>query len=791
MQRLPEVKATVERPMDQQKSMDILKSYILDAVHVRRRKKISQAMRDETLSSNVLDAGGEPHLHINQIRKALTKDGYLIIKNTHTPDLGKLSEIMSQIGFSSKRAFTMGGRASKSTQEKWVQGEQFRRLDKYPAKYYLLPNPEVQYMKFCPQFVSLVCIKDPEAGLGGRTFLHSCKKIGEELSQSALGLSLLDKIRRYGLKIKTGYLNESHPSKSKNYFQSVEERFGVSTRNAFQLIKQKEFIAEYDDAEILYTKGGGSVLMTEINIPGFRQFEGESYLNLPRIALTSPSIENGYREYLFGNNEKFSPEENELLIATYLNSREEVNWKQGDIATFNNITHAHSREKYDGLQDWPICVAMDGVSFSDSLSIDEIQAIIAKYGFSQEQIVPFSHVAPYVPTPGARVFPHASDVTAPKFELPANEVLWAQQLSTRVFDAKGQLATGHPSRLQVAAQIKAEFDKYGYVHITNTGIVQNFDQPLLDALGFTEDKQFGFGGKISGRTTRQPLENSGFRKVDAYPPQLVLLPHNEILYQKVIPKDLMFTYVQCTPPGHGGRTFTHLADEVEKYIGSSALGKRLLTDIKDRGLFIKSAFVDRDHPDAHTCYIRSWQDRFGTDDIKEATAMANNIPDYFDSAWDIEDGKTASGKVCYTLMTTITVPGFNPDILGRQFLMFPRMALTGPAFENGFRVYGLGQSLDGPERELTGPEIELLLNAFLETRHGCHQRPGDILMVENFRVSHSRESFDNTFTRIAGAKLSHAMRTEGFFANSIKKAAGAAAAADTLTETVIGSVRCD
>ena len=783
---LSQLKTATTMPEKLEVATAIIRKYALDAVNVRLRKKMSLKMKDETLSSTVIDVAGKVDLHINILRKTLATHGYLLVQNTGAKSIDDLGDVVHNIGFTEDKAFTLGGRASKVTQEKWVQREQFRRLDKYPSQYYLLPCPEVQYMKIGPEYVSMACTKNPIEGTGGRTFIHSSKKIEELLSKTVVGQKLLDKVREHGLKIKTGYLNEGHPFKAKNYYQSVEERFGLSTKEAFSLIKSKGLPEEYDDAEIYYTKGGGTVLMTEVTVAGFRQFEGVSYLNMPRVALTSPSIENGYREYLLGNNERFSQEENMLLVNAYLDSREEVKWNQGDVVTFNNITHAQSKEKYEGSEEWPVVVAMHGVVFSEKLTPVEIKEITQRYGFTEEQLTPFSVSAPFVTASGSTVLFPAKDSTDPRYELPSNASLWAEQHPTRTFDAKGLLELVQPRRLDVAAQIKREYDKYGYVHVINSGISNEFDQPLLDALGFEKADNFEFGGALSGRTTRQTLGNSGFRKVDAYPPKLVLLPHNEILYQKIIPTDLLFTYVECSPTGSGGRTFVHLAEDVESFLNKSQIGKQLLDDIKERGLMIKSGFVDREHPDAKTCYTRSWQDRFGTDDIHKAVAFANTLPDYFDVAWLVEDGLADSGKPCYTLMTEITVPGFNPDpTTGKQCVMFPRVALNSPAFENGYRVYGLGKTLSDPGRELTGPEIELLLNAFLETRHGRHQRPGDILMVENFRGSHARESYDSSYPRVAGAKMSKAVRTLGIFASDGRGHVSAVAVDDSASKSIL------
>lgn len=69
-------------------------------------------------------------------------------------------------------------------------------------------------------------------------------------------------------------------------------------------------------------------------------------------------------------------------------------------------------------------------------------------------------------------------------------------------------------------------------------------------------------------------------------------------------------------------------------------------------------------------------------------------------------------------------------------MLFPRIALDGPAAVNGWRRYPLG---DG--RALTEAEIGLLIGAFLATREAVRWQAGDILLVDNLRHGHSREAY--------------------------------------------------
>jgi hypothetical protein len=82
-------------------------------------------------------------------------------------------------------------------------------------------------------------------------------------------------------------------------------------------------------------------------------------------------------------------------------------------------------------------------------------------------------------------------------------------------------------------------------------------------------------------------------------------------------------------------------------------------------------------------------------------------------------------------MTRFHAPAFHEGTL-----LFPRIALDGPALHNGYRRYPRGNG-----EEFTQAEVELLLSAFQETCEGVHYGAGDLLLVDNLRYGHSREAF--------------------------------------------------
>lgn len=328
------------------------------------------------------------------------------------------------------------------------------------------------------------------------------------------------------------------------------------------------------------------------------------------------------------------------------------------------------------------------------------------------------------------------------YELPDNETQWQEDLATTpLYDAGGELTA------EKLSEITEIFNKAGALHVTNTGLdafaPTEIPDEILEGLGFGETDQFQWGGQKSGRTVRAEASKA-MRHTDEYPKELMLLPHNEILYQRSMPLRLMF---YCGMPGEigkGGRTFAHSALKTEEYIRQCGPeGTALLDKMREGGFTIETGFLDENHPAKAENYFRSWQDRFGTEDRDEALALCQASTGQFDECWWKDEG---DGQ--YTLMTSINVPAFKTDERdGQSYFMFPRIALDEPSIQNGYRRYLIGNE------ELTKTETAILLQAFMATREGRYYAQGDMLLVDNIRYGHGRESYDGDrkiFVSMAG-----------------------------------------
>jgi len=448
--------------------------------------------------------------------------------------------------------------------------------------------------------------------------------------------------------------------------------------------------------------------------------DGNRYLRFPRLALGPPTVENGHRRYPLGDGTHLSDAERALLMDAYLSTREGIPWNTGDIVMFDNIRYGHSRESFTGPRE--VYVGMAGIVWDDAVAPSP----------------PPAAPRPQAPQRASR------SPDALRYTLPDNEALWQEPRSARLFEAGGDV-------IAARSAVSTALTRHGAVHVRDTGLrlAQAGDLPdaVLDALGFGPDQQFRWGGFTSGRTARRAL-NPTLRATDDYPAARWLLPHNEILYQRQMPARLLFFSAHTLDPLRGGRTFVHSARQLEDHLRASAVGARLLADLEANGFLIEMGFLDEAHPDKDQNYFRSWQERFDSTDPDTALARCASSTDQFDACWWRDEGGGFR-----TLMTRVRIPAFqrHPQD-GRRYLFFPRIALDGPALHNGYRRFPLG---DG--RPLAPEEIDVLLEAFLQTREGLRWEAGDLLLLDNIRYGHSREAF--TGPRELGVAMAGSFRT--------------------------------
>ncbi|MCB1159888.1 MAG: TauD/TfdA family dioxygenase, partial [Leptospiraceae bacterium] len=683
------------------------------------RRRFSEQMKTEQRSIHVFDAGENLSEEVcRQIRAEYEHLGGLHICNTGLKSEEELLPFMDALGFSKLRQFSGGGRTSTQWQEKWVVPG-LRRMDYYPPDLYLLPNNEVQYQRYSPRDILFFCKKPAETG--GRSFLHEAKRVERFLIAKG-GKKLLDKLDKFGLTIETGFLDNRHPKKSENYFASWQERFQTEDPSeALAIIKNKQ--DEYDEGWWNLDDGEFPSLMTKITLSAYKTLGKDKFLRFPRIALGEANIQNGYRRYLLGNAQEMTDEEKTLLFEAYDKTKEGIQWQFGDIILFDNIRYGHSREAFEGERE--IWVGMAGMVWDDRLKKEPIP-------------IKQNTIHSYEPQINSQHY----------YRQPIN-VDKSKACSMRIFDAKEKLSE------RTIHWIREEFALHGALHIINTGL--NCSHPgelpfeIQAALGFSTEEQFIWGGSNSGRTMRKHWGN-GVYATDYYPPELFLLPHNEILYQLRLPTRLLF--FSTHPAKTGGRTFVHSAKGFEEFLlNSGNVGIGLIEKMYQHGFRIDTGFLDDKDPQKKFNYFRSWQERFQTQDREEALSKCRKATDQFDDCcWKTDFDKCDEFPM---LMTRIHVPAVLFDNrMKENFLLFPRIALDPPHHHNGFREY-----LFGNGEKLSKDEINLLLSSFMYEAEARYTQSNDIILVDNIRYGHSREGYSGK--REVGVLMAGLIHNEG------------------------------
>lgn len=671
--------------------------------HWRRR---SLELRAGRFSGRRLDAGGV--VRSDDVRHALLLHGAVHVVNTGLQTVEQLVELMPALGFDEATRFELGGRTSAATQQKWV-APGLRRLDFYPPDLHLLANNEVQYRRSSPRWVLFACLEAPVEG--GRALLHSAEAVERELRRTAP--DLLARMLRHGFSIETGFLDDAHPEKANNTFQSWQERFG--TNDADEALRRAQAMTDEYDA---CWWGEARTLMTRITLTAkWLDARGVGQLRFPRVALDGPSARNGFRRFPLGNGEVLTAEEESRVREALLSTAEGLTLRRGDLVLFDNLRFGHSRESFSGER--VVLVGMAGEVRDPAVS-ESVRSRLARPQEALESIATARRDS--TPLQLARRDALEPLATDGSYSIPPRLVRRDQRFSTRVFDAGGALDDA------TVALIEQEFTRHGALHVRNTGITTNeaggLPESTLRALRFGGADAFPWGGMSSGRTTRKALSRE-LRATDEYPAHLWLLPHNEVLYQRTLPARLLFFSAKQLPDDVGGRTFVHSSKLFEQTLRDLG-GAALLDDLRRHGLLIEMGFIDDGHPKRHLNFFRSWQERFDTTDRDEAARRCRASTHQFDECWWRDEG---GGHA--TLMTRIRVPAFCDG-----HLLFPRIALDEPSVRNGHRRYPRGDGVP-----FTKLEVDLLLHAFLETREGTAWGAGDVLLVDNVRYGHSREAY--------------------------------------------------
>jgi hypothetical protein len=309
---------------------------------------------EQRFTARVFDAGGAlTDETLGLVARELSRHGAVHVQRTglQVEHPGALPErVLRALGFGGDDAFPWGGLASGRTTRRALSPE-LRATDTYPPHLWLLPHNEVLYQRTMP--ARLLFFSSSAFPRGGRTFVHSAKLL-ERVLRDLGGAALLETLRRTGLLIEMGFVDEGHPARHLNFFRSWQERFATSDRREAEQ-RCRAATHQFDDCWWKDEGGGHATLMTRIRVPAFC----DGHLLFPRVALDPPALQNGHRRYPRGDGVPFTDGEVDLLLHAFLETREGVEWAEGDLLLVDNLRYGHSREAFTGAR--TLGVAMGGV----------------------------------------------------------------------------------------------------------------------------------------------------------------------------------------------------------------------------------------------------------------------------------------------------------------------------------------------------------------------------------------------------------------------------------------------
>ena len=138
-----------------------------------------------------------------------------------------------------------------------------------------------------------------------------------------------------------------NPQRDQNYYRTWQDIFGTHDPSEVPALAAER--ASHFDRVWLVRKGNSSItVMTDGKVPVVAKDPetGEAYMLFPRLAYDGPALNNGFREFIKGNGVDYTPEEREILLRAFWQTREGVYQSPGDLLLVDNLRFGHSREPY-------------------------------------------------------------------------------------------------------------------------------------------------------------------------------------------------------------------------------------------------------------------------------------------------------------------------------------------------------------------------------------------------------------------------------------------------------------
>lgn len=269
-----------------------------------------------------------------------------------------------------------------------------------------------------------------------------------------------------------------------------------------------------------------------------------------------------------------------------------------------------------------------------------------------------------------------------------------------------------PDRL---AQARAMVARHGAVVVRGLGVASAADvAAVADALGM---RRMAERERFAPRTELAP----GVYSASEWPADEPMCMHHELSYANEVPSLILFGCIAAAPEGGD----TRVADSQEVL---AALPGALVDRFASDGWLLRRAY--------HEAGV-SWQEAFGTDDPAEVDDYCANAA--VTTRW-LPDGRLHTTQ---RRAAVVRHPVTGAAVWFNQIAFLNESTMDPDVRDYLVTVYGADglpfNTFHGDGTPIDATAVETINAAYRDAARGEPWRSGDVLLVDNIRMSHSRE----------------------------------------------------
>lgn len=268
-------------------------------------------------------------------------------------------------------------------------------------------------------------------------------------------------------------------------------------------------------------------------------------------------------------------------------------------------------------------------------------------------------------------------------------------------------------------EAKNIFNKYGLLHITNTGMTNLKDMKSIVDLFIEESMNYDGGANNRNYITKNVYDVGA-------PIESEIMFHHEMAYVNRTPSKLSF----CVEKMPSNKGWTYVSDQIAltKELMKTSFGKKLF----DKGVCYKRILTNKDFYQGNTEGIYNhWQDSFNTEIQKQAEILA--IKQGLEFEWVNNEMVTYYHQDAYEYC-----PMTKNNILFSSLADHNMWFDTWSAFKNVKPEDRPLQMTYGDMTSFTKDEIDLWLHLYDKYAFPIRWKVGDVSIICNYRWAHGR-----------------------------------------------------